>query len=80
MNLSNTPRAALIILMLTLPILAQTAPVVAPHPPAMAKLAAELTAKHGDAIRPALMRGMSQVASLWRAEDGDPAEFESFVR
>ncbi|MDX1584972.1 MAG: hypothetical protein R3338_15345, partial [Thermoanaerobaculia bacterium] len=44
------------------------------------KLETELVAEHGEEIRPALSRGMEQVAALWRAEDGDNLAFESFVR
>ena len=46
----------------------------------MDKLETELVAKYGEAQRPRLRRGMSQVASFWRAEDGDTAAFEQFVR
>jgi hypothetical protein len=55
----------------------------APNPPAVtvlpesiAKAKASLIAKHGDAQRARIERGVAQVASLWRAEDGD---FEKFV-
>lgn len=44
------------------------------------KLEAELTAKHGDSQRERAARGLRQVASFWRAEDGDAAAFEGFVR
>ncbi len=46
----------------------------------MDKLETELVAKFGEVQRPRLRRGMSQVASFWRAEDGDAAAFEQFVR
>jgi hypothetical protein len=46
----------------------------------MTKLEAELVAKYGEAQRARLLRGMKQVASFWRAEDGDAAEFEDLVR
>ncbi|MGK2857473.1 MAG: hypothetical protein ACSLFQ_09720 [Thermoanaerobaculia bacterium] len=44
------------------------------------KLEAELAARYGDAARPRLARGLSQVSSLWIESDGDAAAFESFVR
>ncbi|MGA7616726.1 MAG: hypothetical protein WBX15_16250 [Thermoanaerobaculia bacterium] len=44
------------------------------------QLAAELTAKYGDTQRERLERGMEQVASFWRAEDGDADAFASFIR
>lgn len=42
---------------------------------------AELVAKHGEASRARIERGVAQVASQWRAEDGDLAAFvrEQFV-
>jgi hypothetical protein len=46
----------------------------------MDKLDTELVAKYGAAQRERLRQGMSQVASFWRAEDGDAAAFEAFVR
>jgi hypothetical protein len=46
----------------------------------IARLADELAEKHGEAVRGNALRGMRQVASLWRSEDGDAAAFESFVR
>lgn len=44
------------------------------------KLEKELLAKYGDAQRPRLQRGLQQVSEFWRAEDGDAAAFEDFVR
>ncbi len=46
-----------------------------------AALKAELVAKHGEAARARIDRGVDQVAALWRAEDGDLAAFvrEQFV-
>ncbi|HNX95117.1 MAG TPA: hypothetical protein PKL14_08150, partial [Holophaga sp.] len=38
-----------------------------------------LVAKHGTAQRARIQRGLKQVQSLWRSEDGDPATFEAFV-
>jgi hypothetical protein len=46
----------------------------------MQKLETELVAKHGEAQRARLQRGMKQVAQFWRAEDGDQAAFEELVR
>ncbi len=45
----------------------------------MSKLETELVARYGDAQRPRIQRGLRQVASFWRAEDGDAAAFEAFV-
>jgi hypothetical protein len=61
-----------------------TAASAAPSPSWMkdsiAKLQRELTTKYGDAQRPRIDRGLHQVAEFWRAEDGDQAAFEEFVR
>ena len=46
----------------------------------MTKLEAELAAKYGEGVRARLARGLKQVASFWRAEDGDAKVFEEFVR
>lgn len=46
----------------------------------IAKLEPELVAKYGEVAREGARRGMEQVASFWRAEDGDEASFEAFVR
>ncbi|HVF48970.1 MAG TPA: hypothetical protein VNA19_02715 [Pyrinomonadaceae bacterium] len=46
----------------------------------MSKLESELVSKYGEAQRARLVRGMGQVADFWRAEDGDAAAFEEFVR
>ncbi len=45
-----------------------------------AALEKELSAIHGKAQSERLHRGLRQVASFWRPEDGDAAAFESFVR
>jgi len=45
-----------------------------------AKVRTELVATHGEAVRSRAERGVKQVASLWREEDGDAAAFEQFVR
>lgn len=46
----------------------------------MKKLETELVAKHGESVRPRLRGGMQQVGDFWRAEDGDAAAYEEFVR
>jgi hypothetical protein len=46
----------------------------------LTKLEASLTAKYGEGQRARVERGLRQVSRLWRAEDGDAAEFEEFVR
>jgi len=45
-----------------------------------AKLQNELTAKYGAQQQPRLERGLRQVTEFWRADDGDSAVFEDFVR
>jgi len=44
------------------------------------KLETELVAKYGESQRARLARGLMQVGSFWRAEDGEAAVFEEFVR
>ncbi len=44
------------------------------------KLERELVAKHGETARARAHRGLLQVASFWRTEDGDAAVFENFVK
>ena len=44
------------------------------------KLEGELVAKYGEGQRVHVERGLKQVASFWRAEDGDRAVFEDFMR
>jgi hypothetical protein len=46
----------------------------------IAKLQTELVTKYGDQQRPRIERGLHQVSEFWRAEDGDEATFEEFVR
>jgi hypothetical protein len=46
----------------------------------MTKMTSELIAKYGERQRVRIERGLKQVASFWRAEDGDAAAFEEFVR
>ncbi|HEY0155745.1 MAG TPA: hypothetical protein VGF28_00480 [Thermoanaerobaculia bacterium] len=71
--MSRTLAAAALVAMLTAPLSAQT-------PESIQKLEAELVAKHGEAQRPRIQRGIRQVAQFWRAEDGDNAAFETLVR
>jgi len=47
---------------------------------AAGQLEPELIAKYGEGQRVRVHRGLSQVAEFWRAEDGDQAAFENFVR
>lgn len=49
--------------------------------PEVAALKAELVAKHGEAQRARIERGVEQVAALWREEDGDLGAFvrEHFI-
>ncbi len=66
-------------------ILMQTAPTKATVSPSWmndstAKLQKELTAKYSAQQKERLERGLHQVAEFWRAEDGDAATFEEFVR
>lgn len=61
---------------LTLPLFGQQSSLEA----SITKLETELVAKHGEAIRPELSRGLQQVAAFWRPEDGDNLAFENFVR
>ena len=44
------------------------------------KMEKELVAKYGEGQRARLERGLRQVGEFWRAEDGDAAAFENFVR
>ena len=41
---------------------------------------AALVTAHGEAVRPRAERGVRQVASLWREDDGDAAAFGAFVK
>lgn len=45
-----------------------------------AKVERELVAKYGEPVIPRVQRGLHQVSEFWRAEDGDAAAFEEFVR
>ncbi len=46
----------------------------------MTKMLSELVAKYGEGQRERAARGLKQMASFWRAEDGDAQAFEDFVR
>src|SRR5262245_41082344 len=43
-------------------------------------LTAELTVQHGAAQKAVIQRGLDQMGGFWRAEDGDAAVFQAFVR
>jgi hypothetical protein len=63
----------------------QTAPTQATVSPSWindstAKLQKELTAKYGSQQAERISRGLHQVSEFWRADDGDAAAFEEFVR
>jgi hypothetical protein len=45
-----------------------------------AKLERELVSKYGESQRARVQRGLHQAAEFWRAEDGDAAAFDDFVR
>ena len=44
------------------------------------QLEAELTAKYGKSEQPRIQRGLLQMSEYWRAQDGNAAAFEEFVR
>ena len=46
----------------------------------IAKMQSELTGKYGNQQTERIARGLRQVSEYWRAEDGDAAAFEDFVR
>lgn len=46
----------------------------------LARMERELGDKYGEPPRPRLQRGLHQIAKFWRAEDGEAASFEEFVR
>ena len=47
---------------------------------AITKMQTDLIAKYGDQQRPRIERGLHQVSEFWRAEDGDEAAFQEFIR
>jgi hypothetical protein len=62
--------------------LALVALLFAAQPPmgaASARAKAALVAKHGEAARPRIERGVDQVAAVWRKSDGDEAAFVKFL-
>lgn len=46
--------------------------------PTIDKVVLSLTGKYGEAQKSFIAKGVSQVANLWRAEDGAEADFETF--
>jgi hypothetical protein len=52
----------------------------APMLPVVPRLTGELVAAHGETQRARAERGLTQVARVWRAEDGDEAAFAEFAR
>src|SRR5258708_20742617 len=46
----------------------------------MKKMETELVAKYGEGQHARVTRGLKHVADFWRADDGDSAAFEDFVR
>ncbi len=61
---------------------AQTSVTVAPAwmKEAGAKMQKELLTRYGEGQRARIERGLKQVGEFWRADDGDQAAFEAFVR
>ena len=74
----------LIVLLLVVSLEAQESRMQTTEPAWMAKslpkMETELTQKYGDSLRARIQRGLRQVSEFWRAEDGDAASFEEFVR
>ena len=50
-----------------------------PYGDAATAASAALVARHGEAERARITRGLAQVQRAWRADDGDPAAFRAFV-
>ncbi|HEY8050354.1 MAG TPA: hypothetical protein VIE63_14360 [Ramlibacter sp.] len=69
-----------LILMVLLAATADAAPARIDLQPSIAKMRGELAAKYGEAQRARIERGLTQVAALWRTEDGGAADFEAFAR
>lgn len=63
-----------------MPAPAASAQMPVPAPAARAELEAELVARYGAAQAERLTRGLEQVASRWRPEDGDDEAFAAFIR
>ncbi|HET7435710.1 MAG TPA: hypothetical protein VFN10_13460 [Thermoanaerobaculia bacterium] len=73
--------AAALATLMTMSATAQTSQSAAsPLQPSITRLEAELVQQYGEPQRPRVARGLKQVAEFWRAEDGDAATFESFVK
>ena len=74
----------LIVLLLVVSLEAQESRMQTTEPAWMAKslpkMETELTQKYGDSLSARIQRGLRQVSEFWRAEDGDAASFEEFVR
>ena len=74
----------LIVLLLVVSLEAQDSRMQTTEPAWMAKslpkMETELTQKYGDSLSARIQRGLRQVSEFWRAEDGDAASFEEFVR
>jgi hypothetical protein len=64
----------------TQPATAQDPPHTAGLEQAAERLEQELVAEHGEEVRARVVRGLEQVRSFWRPEDGDADAFEAFVR
>jgi hypothetical protein len=82
-------RISLLLMCLALSLAAQEMPMSSKASPAIqpawmnassAKLETELIAKYGESQHARAQRGLHQVAEFWRADDGDAAAFEDFVR
>lgn len=72
-RVATSPILLALSLMMAIP--SHAAPATLP----VAKAVQGLVAKYGESQRPAIERGVSQVAQFWRAEDGDAAAFEEFA-
>ena len=80
LRLAHTAMLVLCALVASHPAGSAASGVSPPLADASAALEAELVARHGEGQRARLQRGMQQVASRWRAEDGDAAAYADFVR
>lgn len=61
-------------------ILTMSGTMLAQNAETFSKLETELIARYGETERVRLLRGMRQVASIWRHDDGDEKAFVEFVR
>ncbi len=73
-------RCALTLVLALAAILAASTPARFIDQAAADRVKAELLQKYGEAETFRVERGVGQVASLWRQEDGTPAEFAAFCR